>query len=87
MARSSEEPEKGWLSILDTSLPGLLSSGSSESQRSELLSGQGEVPPAAVPMGAGDAGVSWERKKGLERLRLAGEKPGWVAPFPGQAKN
>lgn len=59
MARSSEEPEKGWLSILDTSLPGLLSSGSSESQWSELLSGQGEVPPAAVPMGAGDAGVSF----------------------------
>lgn len=59
MARSAEQMENGWLSILDTSPPGLLSSGS-ELQRSELLSGQGKVPPATAPVGAGDAGVSSE---------------------------
>lgn len=58
MARSAEQPENGWLSILDTSLPGLLSS-SSEPQQSGLLSGQSDVPPVAVPVGTGDAGVSF----------------------------
>lgn len=58
MARSAEQTENGWLSILDTSLPGLLSS-SSEPQQSELLSGQSDVPPVAVPVGTGDAGVSF----------------------------
>lgn len=58
MARSAEQPENGWLSILDTSLPGLLSS-SSEPQQSELLSGKSDVPPVAVPVGTGDAGVSF----------------------------
>lgn len=86
MARSAEHPENGWLSILDTSLPGLLSS-SSEPQQSELLSGQSAVPPVAVPVGTGDAGVSWGRKEELEGLRMAGDKPGWVAPLPGQAKD
>ena len=85
MARSAEQPENGWLSI-DTSLPGLLSSGS-EPQQSELLSGQSDVPPVAVPVGTGDAGVSWERKEELEGLRMVGDKPGRVAPLPGQAKN
>lgn len=81
MARSAEQPENGWLSILDTSLPGLLSS-SSEPQQSELLSGHGEVPPVAVPVGAGDAGVSWERKEGLEGLRMVGGKPRLGGPIP-----
>ena len=58
MVRSAEQPENGWLSILDTSLPGLLSS-SSEPQQSELLSGQSDVPPLAVPVGTSDADVSF----------------------------
>lgn len=66
MARSAEQTDNGWLSIRDISLPGLLSSDS-EPQLLELLSGQGELPPAAAaPVGARDAGVSWERKEGLE---------------------
>lgn len=56
MARSSEQPEKGWLSWED-SLPGLLSSGP-ESQLSELLSALDELPPAGAPVGTGDTGVS-----------------------------
>lgn len=58
MARSAEQTDNGWLSIRDISLPGLLSSDS-EPQLLELLSGQGELPPAAAaPVGARDAGVS-----------------------------
>lgn len=55
MARSSEEPENGWLSTRDNSSPGLLSSGPGP-KVSKLLSGQGELPSG--PAGAGAAGVS-----------------------------
>lgn len=68
MARSAEQPENGWLSIWDTSLPGLLSS-SSEPKLSEFLSAQGELPPVVIPLGAGDTGVSSE---GLLLLLMVG---------------
>lgn len=58
MARSAEQPENGWLLMQDTSLPGLLCSGS-KPKLSELLSAQGELPPAVAPVGTGDTGVSW----------------------------
>lgn len=55
MARSAEQPEKGWLSSWEASTPGLLSSGP-ECKLPELPSGQGSLPPVA-PLGAGATGV------------------------------
>lgn len=68
MARSAEQPENGWLSIRDTSLPGLLSS-SPELKLSQLLSARGELPPVVATVGAGDTGVSCE---GLLLLLMVG---------------
>lgn len=55
MARSAEQPEKGWLSSREASTPGLLTSGP-ECKLPELPSGQGSLPPVA-PLGAGATGV------------------------------
>lgn len=56
IARSSEQPENGWLSILDTRVPGLLSSGP-EHTFPELLPLQGELSPM-VTVGVEARGVS-----------------------------
>lgn len=56
MARSSEQPENGWLSALDIRGPGLLSSGS-ECKFPEPLPLQRELPPM-VTVGAGVPEVS-----------------------------
>lgn len=68
MARSAEQTESGWLSIRDTSLPGLLSS-SPEPKLSKLLSAPGELPPVVATVGAGGPGVPCE---GLLLLLMVG---------------
>lgn len=74
MARSSEQPENGWLSALDIRGPGLLSSGS-ECKFPEPLPLQRELPPM-VTVGAGVPEVSWERKESAGRgWAWEGDKP------------